>query len=131
MSGGVQPALLLRDVPHAVNLDRQAEAPQFEPLEPVVQAAEVDLLLLVMRLARAVHVEAAGRGRDARQLVEVEEAEAEDELVLRRVNVARQHGVVLALLEEVAHPDAGVLAGDGVLVDNDVRVHRPHPGSSC
>jgi len=51
-------------------------------LDPVVQAAEVNLLFLIVRLTGAIDVETARSGTDAWQFVQVIEAEAKDELVL-------------------------------------------------
>ena len=55
--------------------------------QPVVQAAKVNLLLLIVRLTGAVDIETAGSGTNAGQLVQVEEAEAEDEPVLGGADV--------------------------------------------
>jgi hypothetical protein len=51
-------------------------------LQPVVQTPEVDLLLFIVRLARAKDVKAASTGPYAGQLVQVPEAETEDEITL-------------------------------------------------
>lgn len=69
MTRGVQPLLVSRHLPPLVGLYRKPESSNLEVPEPVVQAAEVYLLLLVMRLAGAEDIQAPRPWADTGQFV--------------------------------------------------------------
>ncbi len=69
MTRGVQPLLAGGHLPPLVGLYGKPETSELEVPEPVVQAAEVYLLLLVVRLAGAEDVEAPRPGADTGQFV--------------------------------------------------------------
>jgi hypothetical protein len=70
----------------------------------MVQAPEVHFLLLVVRFTRAKHIQAAGPGLYAGQLIQIPEAEAQDEIVLVRRYVLSQNNLARVFFVGLLQP---------------------------
>jgi len=65
----MQPLLAVRYLPAIIDFYRKTKTLQPKILEPFMQATEVNLLLFIMRLTRAINIETAWFGVNAGQFV--------------------------------------------------------------
>ena len=65
MARGMKPFLSGRYLPLPVTLNVKAKASELKVIKPVMQTMEVNLLLLVVRLTRAINVKTARSGANA------------------------------------------------------------------
>ena len=86
--------------------------------EPLVEALEVEYLLLCEGLAGGVDIEALVRV-DVNELIDIPEAETENECILRFSHILRQHHLALIFFTDITHPLLRTLAGNSVLVDDN------------
>ena len=119
VAGGVQAHLLLGHPPLQL-LQGQPHVAHLEVVQPVAQAAEVHLYLLVEGLMAGVEVEAAGAGTDAGQVLQVVVAEAEHQLVLPSPHLLG--GDEAGAIASVYLPLPAVVAALGLAVDQHVQL---------
>ena len=93
MSRSMQPLLFLGYFPLPFFFHGKSESSQFEALQPVVQATKVDRLFSRCEVRWSKDVKAARPGLYAGQLIQIPEAETQDEIALVRGNILSQNNL--------------------------------------